>query len=159
MTALEYIKGDLFQAGSGRLKPSILAHACNPFGKWSAGVACTFRSKCPQAYDLYVNHCNNNSDLLGTCFLANPHNGKPIVACLFTNDFKQRPDRIVEYTESAIRDLATQLASMNVERDADGLPVVHMPRINSGLFRVPWEHSEEVLLQCPSLAFRVYVLG
>jgi predicted NUDIX family NTP pyrophosphohydrolase len=33
---------------------------------------------------------------------------------------------------------------------------IHMPKINSGLFKVPWEQTETVLKQFPEITFYVY---
>lgn len=160
MNTIKYIRGDLFSATTIGPHSPILAHACNPFGSWGGGVARVFASKCPEAYKLYQKHCKKSQNLLGTCFLARPGNGEPIVACLFTSDFEKSPEDIVRFTSSAIQDLANQVTSIdNLEKVENGAVKIHMPQINSGIFNVPWEHTEEVLREHPELAFWVYVLN
>lgn len=156
---LKYIRGDLFSASSSNQKLTILAHACNPFGLWGAGVASQFKKRYPKAYTLYAEHCRSNKDLLGTCYLARVGDDQPLVACLFTSDFTNTPSQIVSFTEASISDLARQVESLkDIERDDEGRAIVNMPQINSGIFNVPWEDTEEALSLCDSLSFRVFVL-
>lgn len=157
--ALKFIRADLFSATSANNKITILAHACNPFGLWGAGVASQFRVRYPVAYKHYVDHCRQNEDVLGTCFLAPSGIGNITVACLFTSDFSNSPSEIISYTEQALLDLARQVeASIDVEKDENNLPVINMPQINSGIFNVPWEMTETALIGCSSLGFRIYVI-
>lgn len=156
---LKYIRGDLFSASSTNQKTTILAHACNPFGLWGAGVASQFKKRYPKANTLYVDHCRKNKDLLGTCFLVSAGIDQPLIACLFTSDFTNPPSQIISLTKASIIDLAKQVERLkDVNRDNDGKPIIHMPQINSGIFNVPWEDTEAALKLCDSLAFHVYVL-
>ncbi len=34
----------------------------------------------------------------------------------------------------------------------------HLPKINSGLFKVPWEETEKILLEFPEVKWNVYYL-
>lgn len=159
MNTIKYIRGDLFSAVATGSNVPILAHACNPFGSWGGGVARVFAQKCPEAHNLYKEHCRKSRDLLGKCFMAQPKNGEPIVACLFTSDFEKSPEEIVAFTNEAIRDLANQARDLNsLEKDENGRVKIHMPQINSGIFNVPWKLTEDVLKQYPELVFWVYVL-
>lgn len=132
---IEYIQGDLFESSS-----TILAHACNCQGTWGAGVARVFKSKFPTAFKEYNAHCKSHSptELLGTTFLANIGDGR-YVACMFTSNFtgihKLSVKEIVHFTNLSTADLVLQINGKDVS----------MPKINSGLFGVPWEDTEEVL--------------
>lgn len=76
--------------------------------------------------------------------MIEPENGQSI-ACLFTSDrtgaYKLPPDQIVHYTDLAMRDLVRQLQ----ESSSDQKVTMSLPKINAGLFAVPWEQTEEVL--------------
>lgn len=91
---------------------------------------------------------------MGTAYLIPA--GDQYVACLFTSDFNNSVAEIVEYTRSSLRDLAGKLGELeDVEQDKTGRPVVNMPKINSGIFNVPWEDTERALLDS-DLLFNVY---
>lgn len=147
MNLIKYVKGDLFCAPAG----AILAHSCNCRGSWGGGVAAVFRRKFPGAYKTYENHCAKHAptQLLGTCLMiptdiSDPGTGDYIIACLFTSDLggggADAPDQILRHTKSALGDLKEQLQ----ELDNPSQPV-YMPKINAGIFRVPWEDTEAVL--------------
>ncbi|PSK37911.1 hypothetical protein C7M61_003161 [Candidozyma pseudohaemuli] len=146
---LNYIKGDLFNHNS--VKKAILAHACNPHGSWGGGIAAQFRKRYPDAYTKYAEHCKQNGPLLlGTAYVI-PVEDK-YVACLFTSNFENSVGEIVEYTRQSLGDLAGKLGELgDVEEDQTGRPVVNMPKINSGIFNVPWEETEKALLDADIL--------
>ncbi len=137
---ITYIKGDLFDAPQDRL----LVHAVNCQGVWGSGVAKTFRDLFADEYALYNKFCSIN-DISDTNYLDVPDNsaiGKALVinriGCLFTSDsygkFVDPPDLILKNTELAIQDLLTKTTMKFA-----------MPKINSGLFAVPWEDTEKIL--------------
>lgn len=143
--SITYVQGDLFDAPSG----SVLGHACNCQGRWGSGVAAAFKKKFPDAFEVYRDHCaqytteaTKRDNLLGTCLLI-PTTGDNIVACLFTSNSFGRsvdpPESIVEATERAVADMWRQLRDQNFNGQ------VHLPLINAGLFRVPWEDTEQAL--------------
>ncbi|AOW00335.1 ADP-ribose 1''-phosphate phosphatase [Yarrowia lipolytica] len=152
LSALTYVQGDLFEESP---RPAVLAHACNCLGSWGSGVAAGFKQKFPGAFVEYKRHCDkysdDNSALLGTCQLIETHDAQTgelvYVACLFTSvRFGARvdgPEQIVKQTKLAMQDLQKQLAKMS--GPIDGNSTVHMPKINAGLFRVPWRDTEKVL--------------
>jgi ADP-ribose 1''-phosphate phosphatase len=144
---ITYVKGDLF-TGNGR----ILAHACNCHGSWGAGVAVGFKTHFPSTYSVHQQHCHQYKTqeerrkyLLGKCQLI-PIKEKPssYVACLFTSDSfggqVDGPPQIVQATKLAMEDLVAQLKEHGLENEP-----VDMPKINAGLFRVPWSETEKVL--------------
>jgi ADP-ribose 1''-phosphate phosphatase len=106
-TSITPLTGDLFSAPEN----SILVHACNTKGSWGAGIALAFRSRFPEQYEQYRNHCAENMDaLVGTCLLLPAENYT--VACLFTSRnygrHKDSPDQILAATKSALEDLVRQ---------------------------------------------------
>lgn len=143
ITLSEY-KGDLFGAPA----KSLLLHACNCEGSWNKGIAYQFQKNYPDHYALYHNHCRDKGDdaIIGTCLLIPPQNigRNHWVGCLFTSRKygrgKDKKDKILQNTEDAIQDMVDQLVDMEAKkRPAE----VWMCKINSGLFRVPWDDTKE----------------
>lgn len=132
---LFYYKDDLFNQ---KIQPPyVLAHACNCKGVWGSGVAKTFHEKFPKAYEVYKDYCTKNgSNSLGRCLLID--NDNISIACLFTSDgygqYVDSPEKILHHTDLAIKDLFRQTSK-----------IINMPKINSGLFKVPWEDTEKVI--------------
>lgn len=145
MSNITYIKGDLFSAAKG----SILIHAVNCLGLWGGGIARQFALKFPKAYETYRKHCREKGiKLLGACLLT--QDGDYTIACLFTSKgygkYIDSPDNILKATKSAINEL--------ILFNPDDYKY-HACKINSGLFRVPWEKSEAIL-KATGRKFTVY---
>lgn len=168
---INYIKGDLFSHIPMGNCSLILAHACNPRGKWGAGIAKTFKSQYKSTFNIHETYCKTHDNLLGSSQLiksdstdlGNQPGHLPVyVACLFTADLGQKhtPEQIVKYTETSLQDLIKQLKQSNQPfEQQDGKFVINMPKINAGLFFTPWEMTEKVLNKFDQdLIFNVYVL-
>lgn len=164
---IEYFRGDLFS----RPPRSILGHSCNCMGSWGAGIALQFKRKFPAAYRQYVEHCKAYSSspqaLLGTCLLIQCNDYW--IACLFTSvgnsssncGLPRSPkDVIINATRSAMTDLLRQLHTdryiSTLLPGDDYFPIISLPQINAGLFRVPWNETEEVIKSFP-YKFHVYI--
>lgn len=164
---IEYLHGDLFTTP----QKSVLGHSCNCMGSWGAGVALQFKRKHPVAYKQYAEHCAAYStkpeDLLGTCLLIQSKDYW--IACLFTSVGNSssncgRPrspkDVIVKATRAALTDLLRQLHGdrymSSLQPGDDYFPVINLPQINAGLFRVPWGETEAVIKSFP-YKFHVYI--
>lgn len=127
---------DLFDAPLG----SCLAHACNARGVWGAGVALGFARRFPEARKMYERLCRaHTQNCCGIAFVI--ADDKYEIGCLITSadygDKRDTPEQILKATEYAIGDL-NDLLPAGVD--------VYMPKINSGLFGVPWEDTMQVLL-------------
>lgn len=130
---MRYQKGNLFDAPKG----SYLVHSCNCMGRWGSGIAAQFQKLFPRSYDEYRWFCNDfHRPQPGDVLVCKPENGYQVV-CLFTSRGYgagvDPPHRIVA---------ATGLALSRMPKDKP----VHMPRINSGHFNVPWSRTEELLI-------------
>jgi ADP-ribose 1''-phosphate phosphatase len=142
------IKGSLFDAPKG----SIIIHACNTKGVWGSGIAAAFAKMFPYARSEYATICRERgASLIGTCLLIpTMERGGYIVGCLFTSKNYGRhvdtPDKILKATKTAIDDLIKQ----NIEKRP-----MHMCKINSGLFRVPWGDTKKILKDS-GVEFTVY---
>ncbi|ODQ77100.1 hypothetical protein BABINDRAFT_163831 [Babjeviella inositovora NRRL Y-12698] len=174
MPSVNYIQGDLFTKAPQR---SILAHACNCQGAWNGGIAVTFKKQFPSTYAKYQAYCQKSDarKLLGTTLIipstpTDPGNHSPelqIVACLFTSSGtsanRSPEDVIVTATEKAMEDLYRQLAQNEELWDNLGVESIaelelHMPKINAGLFGVPWGKTEAILEAFP-IQSNVYVIA
>ena len=140
------IKGDLFDAPRG----SLIVHACNTEGVWGAGIAASFAQFYPSYYLAYRALCiKKGESLLGTALLLQ---GKwHRVGCLFTSSGFGRKalyqDEIILNTRKSLVDLFSQISNTEV---------VNMPKINSGLFRVPWEKTEAVVREFEDKEIRIW---
>ena len=145
MPTLNYRNGNIFDAPAG----SLLLHACNAHGAWGAGIALQFAHRFPVAQRAYARDCAAHSAdaLAGTTRLypAPRHT----IACLITSrgygKRRDAPDLILQFTRSALAHLLQQLRQTTA---------IHSPRINAGLFGVPWPSTAELLTQaldaCPT---------
>lgn len=148
---IEYRKGSIFSAE--KTVRTWFAHACNAQGVWGAGVARGFREKYQREFLTYQEFCQRHTD-------ANDAVGRGLLAgrivCLITSgDYGPRhdgPDAILEATDVALREAMRII----------GRGEIHMPKINSGLFEVPWEKTaaviENVMLSFPHIKVIVWEL-
>lgn len=132
---IEYRKGNLFSAPTG----SILAHACNCQKTWGAGIAREFRIRFKGAFRYYRIYCVMMTP--GRAVLINDRGF--IICCLFTSygygKFVDSTDSILKNTKSSLIEALGKASSL-------GKSEIHMPKINSGKFGVPWVKTEEVIL-------------
>ncbi|KAI5273647.1 hypothetical protein E4T47_03179 [Aureobasidium subglaciale] len=147
ITISEY-KGDMFAAPS----KALLLHACNCQGSWNKGIAYAFQKNYPDHYSRYYAHCRDNDtkDLIGTCLIIPPQKTgrQHWVGCLFTSRKygrgKDKKDQIVENTENAVEHMVDQLEVW--QKKGKEMPIAFwMPKINSGLFRVPWAETKKII--------------
>jgi ADP-ribose 1''-phosphate phosphatase len=144
---IEEVKGNLFDAPKG----SLIVHACNTQGSWGAGIAAHFARLYPDYYKAYAGQCiRYGNNLLGTSFVMAGRYHR--VGCLFTSTgygskALYRED-ILNATRDSLLDMFTQISE-----DEE----IHLPRINSGLFRVPWPMTKKILEEFPERKFVVWV--
>jgi ADP-ribose 1''-phosphate phosphatase len=134
-----YVNDDLFSAPLDML----LVHACNCQGVWGSGIALQFKNKFPEEYRIYKNFCVESDAYPSVSLVANR------IGCLFTSraygKHVDSPEDILRNTKWAIIDLLSKTTMK-----------IAMPKINSGLFNVPWEQTEAVLKQFPHAEFYIY---
>jgi len=128
---LRYVKGNLFDVAP---QGSYLAHACNTQGSWGAGIAKTFLKNYPEDFTEYSVYCDAE-DIIGTTLIT-----KNKIICLHTSTFYGKKvntgAQILVNTFNALEDLSAQLPAK---------ASVYSNKFNSGLFNVPWEHTEYIL--------------
>jgi len=129
--AIEYVKGDLFSDTT-----SILLHACNCRRTWGSGVAATFANKFPKAYEIYRSYKADVGDIRVI------KGDEQTIICLFTSDGYGKetdpPELIAKHT-------ATALWLLGMYYKGHEKVMIASPKINAGLFRVPWSVSEELI--------------
>lgn len=149
LSNIKYVKGNLFELAPAR---SYLPHACNCQGVWGAGIAIEFRKRFPKACAEYVRVCMSyESEVnIGTAYQCSDS-----IICLFTSeDYGKNSDSKKDILKNTERSLDDFFKYRN-----EGISTIHMPKINSGLFRVPWEETEEILKKFDGkLSFVVYEL-
>ncbi|CCC67580.1 hypothetical protein NCAS_0A10220 [Naumovozyma castellii] len=167
MSIIRYITGDILKP---KPYPRIIIHSCNCNGSWGGGIAYQLAVKYPEAETVYMNHCTKyGSKLLGSSLLIPSFKDSDVlIACLFTSSFggssHDHSSSILRYTEEAINDLINTIATEK------GGPIygaelqkplteyeLELPKINSGIFGVPWELTEQVLKKYTgNISFNVY---
>lgn len=140
---IEYRKGDLFSAEGPN---TILVHACNCKGSWGAGIATQFAKRYPQYLKEYQQMCSKYDKTLlgmGIQFRGQANNPGQAIACLFTSRGygaeRDSEKSILVRTKAAIECLLGTLPE-DVE--------IHSPKINAGLFGVPWDKTEAIIEEC-----------
>lgn len=146
MSNITYVQGDLFQLAP---KDANFAQACNCQGVWGSGIAVQFRKRFPKSYKNYVDYCLTFEEIaIGKALV----NGQTI-SLMTSFDYgknKDKPDQIIINTRKAISYLIISHPS---------ILEIHMPKINAGLFAVPWYDTEMVLKEFDGLLnFVVYEL-
>lgn len=131
-----YHPGSLFSAPKG----AILAHACNAQGVWGRGIALEFKQRFPDAYREYTAAC----DALNiTGYASIFKDGDYYVGCLYTSRYYSPPDdraKILHHTATALVWLKEHYETLPAP-----LPMVCSNKFNSGLFKVPWQDTVEVI--------------
>lgn len=162
---LTYKKASLFASNPA----TVLCHATNAQGSWGAGIAAAFKKSYPAAFKIYATHCSkwDSSSLLGTTLLIPPQKKSATkaereadhwIGCLFTSEKKGKgkgsKESILAATTEAVEDLVRQVRAVNEASEAkekftsgeqDRIAAIHMCKINSGLFGVPWEATSAVI--------------
>lgn len=130
---IHYITGDLFKIK--RTNNTYLLHACNCKGVWGSGIAATFKMKYPKDFTEYHEHCVNDGTEPGSTLITSSR-----IICLMTsrgyNTTLSSKEVILENTKSCLDEL----------KKLPKASVIYSNKFNSGLFRVPWEQTEKLVL-------------
>lgn len=129
MSLIQYQKGDIFDQVIGG--NTIIAHSCNCQGVWGAGFAASLASRFKEDFAIYKMMCRS---IPKGSFILSPN----ILSLLTSTSYGRyvdHPDSILESTRSSLESFLMGNVGYNL----------HMPKINSGLFRVPWHKTELIL--------------
>ena len=136
---IEYQTGDLFSAAASH---RILVHACNCKGSWNPVIATQFQKRFPIAHKDYQTLCKKHgAALLGMGVMHKRMDSTETpVGYLFTSwhygKNKDSIDKILTNTKKSVKCLLSVLP-----KDME----IHSPKINAGLFGVPWKLTEKVI--------------
>lgn len=141
---LNFKEGDLF---TPHFRRRVLVHSVNCKGVWGSGIAKEFKARYPDAFKAYATLCKGSGKaLLGQAFIIYDPAKREDIACLFVSDdygkWRSPQGDILRYTKSAVEHLLNQYHPV--------LGEVHSPKINSGLFGVPWEQTGQIITQALS---------
>lgn len=156
---IEYKKGDMFEADP---QGSLFLHACNCQGVWGSGIARQFKESFPVAYRKYKKYCEDNSVMktggnypTGKYqFLRDSPKGSNEfynIINIFTSwnygKRKDSPSTILHNTGQALYSLFRDAIfdPWQLGFREQGYVQIHSPKINSGYFDVPWEHTESLI--------------
>lgn len=179
MTNITYKKGDCLAYGIKH--PRVVIHSCNCNGTWGGGIARQMAIKYYRAESDYIDICDTfGSKLLGK-FILIPSYRTPnlLIGCLFTASFGGEQhgtgQSILHYTKLALQDMINKLSGEELIQDEIDsysskymkniqvymkIPIseyeLEMPKINSGIFGVPWPETEKLLEEFSSSKFTVY---
>ena len=161
--SLSQMRDDIFECPPG----SVIVHSCNCIGVWGRGFAKTLADLYPEQYDEYRDHCKSANQktraqsfkpqLRGTALLCEPPASKDrrnhAVGCLFvkakpgpTPSYGDNRQQILAHTKTSFEDLLLQVAKHAGQHSGSKMPELHLPKINSGLFNVPWEMTKKTIL-------------
>lgn len=143
MGKIIYKKQSLFAAPKG----SLLIHSCNCQGVWGSGIAKEFKTRFPKSYMNYNEYCRimpiNVGPIEGNAMLCDPENDYQVGCLMTSNNYGSKVDseeKILNNTYSSILELL-EFNSFNNKYP------IYSNKFNSGLFKVPWEKTEAILLE------------
>jgi len=117
----------------------MLCHAIYPTGDWDTGVAAKFKINFPTAHTAYQEHCRiTKGELVGTSYLYYDYDY--LIVGLFVSE-----DYVEGMYPSALILENTYKALDHFTRENGEGNTLHMPKINSGGFYIPWKQTEAVL--------------
>lgn len=145
---IKYEKKSLFN-----VKYGIIAHGCNAQGVWGSGIAKDFKELYEVSYLEYKVFCNTKRTITGTAGFSKNFNELNQVAWLITSEnYGEKVDAkatILANTALAVKDLCEEIIHWKKISTMDFKPdkkiTIYSNKFNSGLFKVPWEETEEVL--------------
>lgn len=131
---LYYKKGSLFQEMD---KNFIFVHSNNSKGNWGKGIALEFSKKFPEAY---ANH-KKIKNKLGMGYVV--PDGEFKIGCLITSSgygkYKDDAKSILINTYISIINMLKNIDDENI--------YIKSPKINSGLFDIPWKFTEKIIIR------------
>ena len=138
---IKYQKGDLIKKAP---KEDYILHSCNARGVWGKGFAKQLKDKYPKSFNEYKAACSRyereQESPVGECLITSEK-----IICIFTShdygDKVDSPEQILLATESALSSLILSKKDIRI----------HSPKINSGLFQVPWDQTAQIIEEALSL--------
>ncbi|CCH62835.1 hypothetical protein TBLA_0I01770 [Henningerozyma blattae CBS 6284] len=186
MSTIRYVKGNILNKQKYN---RMIIHSCNCDGSWGGGIAYQLALKYPKAEKKYIEICDKYGyQLLGKSMILSSYSNnnsteRVLIACLFTSAYGggncDIPESILKKTERSLihlneliqsngnlkakdsmdSDILEFLKDIDVDKISLKEYKLEMPKINSGIFGVPWEKTERVLQEFKdTTSFTVYEL-
>lgn len=126
---------------------NVLTHACNAQGVWGAGIAAQMLRRFPESYVAYHDVClktpsNRRYTVCGRHVL-HQENGYYIASLITSEFYGKRVAPAGDILEATKQSVEAMFQSEEVQSNQK--LKFHSPRINAGLFKVPWELTLGVL--------------
>lgn len=144
---LQVKSGNIFDVAPNA--KNVLVHACNAQGVWGAGIAAQMLHRFPTAYVDYFDVCvkapSNRKHTLCGKYVWSEEKGYHILSLITSEFYGKRvapAGDILAATKTSL-----EAAFKSPKRNEHSKLQFHSPRINAGLFRVPWELTLGVLFQ------------
>jgi ADP-ribose 1''-phosphate phosphatase len=130
-----YRNGNLFSAEGDDI---LLTHACNCVGKWGSGIAAGFHYRYPESRQIYTAMCQAEDMHSKGRYIEDPSG--QLIGCLFTSrDYGKQRDSVDQIVD------ATYYSIIDLDGNLDRKVHVHSPKINAGLFGVPWDKTADTI--------------
>ena len=124
---------------------TVIAHSCNAQGIWGVGIAKQLATHFSDSLSEYAQYCQRPLGVLGTSIISYEHGYA--LASLVTSEYygqgRDSQDKIIRNTKNALDDLIRKLTSTNYV--IFNAKEVNSPKINAGLYGVPWEQTEDLI--------------
>lgn len=136
---IKYHEGvNLFSKIEAMNNNDYIVHSCNNQRVWGAGFAKQLKIVAPNSYLGYLLKCKWNHPFGPLLCLDQEKEGGPMIMSLIVSNgygsHKDPPTEILKNTKQLLESLYL----------TKGLRL-HSPKINSGLFGVPWENTEKII--------------
>ena len=133
-------KGSLFDAPPG----SMLIHAVSTKSVWGSGIAKQFKVRFPKSFEFYKEFCQEEGEkLIGVAMECPEENGYTVLNLVTSIDYganKDSKDKILASTRVALDNFFwIHKGGFHGE--------LHSCKFNSGLFGVPWNETEKILIE------------
>lgn len=148
MSNITYVTGDVLLDSPENV---CIAHACNAQGVWGSGVAKQAKEVFPEFYTYYNLYCRHGNVIRGEVLFLRSFRHNKSMLCMFTSNgygqYVDSPEMILWSTKKCL---------LRLENEYPFIKKLHIPKINSGAFNVPWEETEKILKEFDNINFIVY---
>lgn len=132
----QFLHGDLFDSANARSGPRALAFGADCDGTMNAGVAVAFRARFPAFAEAFAAHGASHAMQPGDVFAF--REGETTIYALGIQHEGSRPK--VSHLERAARKMLEQA-------QADGIPVIFLPRLGAGKSGLDWLRVKNLLTE------------
>lgn len=147
---IQYVIGDATSFSAGKKGVNkVLAHVCNDYGGWGAGIVVAISKKWRFPEAVYR---SLSSHALGTVQLVGVEQGKYVC-----NMIAQKGNSSLNYAACNLEALVECFAALYNILSLAPKTEVHMPRVGCGLGGRTWDEIEPILFDGLGVAYNVFV--